>query len=196
MEKYDLIIVGAGPAGIFTAVELLRHGSKKKMLLVEKGKPVEKRHCPKAEVGHCVNCRPTCAITTGFSGAGAFSDGKLSLSYEVGGDLPTLIGEEFAQELIDYTDKIYLEFGADPHVEGIYTGAEIGLVDQAVGAGREAAHQLAIGVVAQLPALAEQLEVQAAATHGGVAQNGGALTGQLLQLQAGIVAAGVLQLYR
>ena len=55
MEKYDLIIVGAGPAGIFTAVELLRHGSKKKMLLVEKGKPVEKRHCPKAEVGHCVN---------------------------------------------------------------------------------------------------------------------------------------------
>ena len=82
MEKYDLIIVGAGPAGIFTAVELLRRGSKKKILLVEKGKPVEKRHCPKAEVGHCVNCRPTCAITTGFSGAGAFSDGKLSLSYE------------------------------------------------------------------------------------------------------------------
>ena len=99
MEKYDLIIVGAGPAGIFTAVELLRHGSKKKMLLVEKGKPVEKRHCPKAEVGHCVNCRPTCAITTGFSGAGAFSGGKLSLSYEVGGDLPALIGEEFAQSL-------------------------------------------------------------------------------------------------
>ena len=125
MEKYDLIIVGAGPAGIFTAVELLRHGSKKKMLLVEKGKPVEKRHCPKAEVGHCVNCRPTCAITTGFSGAGAFSDGKLSLSYQVGGELPELIGEDFAQELINYTDKIYLEFGADPHVEGIYEGSEI-----------------------------------------------------------------------
>ena len=125
MEKYDLIIVGAGPAGIFTAVELLRHGSKKKMLLVEKGKPVEKRHCPKAEVGHCVNCRPTCAITTGFSGAGAFSDGKLSLSYEVGGDLPTLIGEEFAQELIDYTDKIYLEFGADTHIEGINNDDEV-----------------------------------------------------------------------
>ena len=98
--------MGAGPAGIFTAVELLRRGSKKHILLVEKGKPVEKRHCPKAELGHCVNCRPTCAITTGFSGAGAFSDVKLSLSYEVGGDLPTLIGEEFAQELIDYTDKI------------------------------------------------------------------------------------------
>ena len=125
MNNYDLIIVGAGPAGIFTAVELLRHGSKKKMLLVEKGKPVEKRHCPKAELGHCVNCRPTCAITTGFSGAGAFSDGKLSLSCEVGGNLPELIGEELAQATIDYTDKIYLEFGADPHVEGIYTGEDI-----------------------------------------------------------------------
>ena len=79
MEKYDLIIVGAGPAGIFTAVELLRHGSKRRCWVVEKGKPVEKRPLPpKAEVGHCVNCRPTCAITTGFSGAGAFSDGKLA----------------------------------------------------------------------------------------------------------------------
>ena len=122
---YDLIIVGAGPAGIFTALELLKNNSDKKILLVEKGKAVEKRHCPKAEVGHCVNCKPNCAITTGFSGAGAFSDGKLSLSYEVGGDLPMLIGEEFAQELIDYTDTIYLEFGADPHVEGIYEGEDI-----------------------------------------------------------------------
>ena len=57
MEKYDLIIVGAGPAGIFTAVELLRHGSKKHILLVEKGKPVEKRHCPKAELGHATHLR-------------------------------------------------------------------------------------------------------------------------------------------
>ena len=97
--NYDLIIVGSGPAGIFTALELIKRGTKKKMLLIEKGKPVEKRHCPKAEVGHCVNCKPSCAITTGFSGAGAFSDGKLSLSYEVGGDLPMLIGEDFAQEL-------------------------------------------------------------------------------------------------
>ena len=123
--QYDVIIVGAGPAGIFTALEMLRNGSKSKILLIEKGKPVEKRHCPKAETGKCVNCKPSCAITTGFSGAGAFSDGKLSLSYEVGGDLPDLIGAEFAQELIDYTDKIYLEFGADPHVEGISDDDEI-----------------------------------------------------------------------
>ena len=123
---YDLIIVGAGPAGIFTALELLRKSSTPhKILLVEKGKPVEKRHCPKDKTGVCVNCKPTCAITTGFSGAGAFSDGKLSLSYQVGGELPDLIGEDFAQELIDYTDKIYLEFGADPKVEGVYEGPDI-----------------------------------------------------------------------
>ena len=123
---YDLIIVGAGPAGIFTALELLRKScNPNKILLVEKGKPVEKRHCPKDKTGVCVNCKPTCAITTGFSGAGAFSDGKLSLSYQVGGELPDLIGEDFAQELIDYTDKIYLEFGADPKVEGVYEGPDI-----------------------------------------------------------------------
>ena len=125
MANYDVIIVGAGPAGIFTALEMLRKGSKKKVLIVEKGVSVEKRACPKAKTKVCMNCKPYCHITTGFSGAGAFSDGKLSLSCEVGGNLPELIGEELAQATIDYTDKIYLEFGADPHVEGIYTGEDI-----------------------------------------------------------------------
>lgn len=119
MKKYDICIVGAGPAGIFTAIELLRNGSKKKMCIIEKGQPVEKRVCPKTFGGECRNCKPYCHITTGFSGAGAFSDGKLSLSYEVGGELPQLIGAELAQSLIDYTDGIYLEFGADEHIEGL-----------------------------------------------------------------------------
>ena len=66
-----------------------------------------------------MNCKPYCHITTGFSGAGAFSDGKLSLSPEVGGDLPQLIGEDTVQSLIEYTDSIYLEFGADTRVEGV-----------------------------------------------------------------------------
>ena len=86
----DIVIIGAGPAGIFTALELIRRGSKKKITLCEKGAAIENRRCPKAKTQKCVNCKPFCHITTGFSGAGAFSDGKLSLSYEVGGDLPTL----------------------------------------------------------------------------------------------------------
>ena len=90
---YDVIIVGAGPAGIFTALELIRRGSEKRITIVEKGKPVEERVCPKQKTGQCMNCKPYCHITAGFSGAGAFSDGKLSLSYEVGGRLPELIGE-------------------------------------------------------------------------------------------------------
>lgn len=123
--KKDVVIIGAGPAGIFTALEMLRRGSKKSILIVEKGKSVENRRCPKNVTGKCMNCKPFCHITTGFSGAGAFSDGKLSLSVEVGGDLPLLIGEELAQETINYADKIYLEFGADEHVEGINVSEEV-----------------------------------------------------------------------
>ena len=117
----DIVIIGAGPAGIFTALEMLRgeRPTKQKIVIVEKGQPIEKRRCPKTQTRKCVDCKPYCHITTGFSGAGAFSDGKLSLSAEVGGALPELIGYEFAQEMIDYTDKIYLDFGADPHVEGV-----------------------------------------------------------------------------
>ena len=123
--KYDVIIVGAGPAGIFTALELVKKGSKDKILLLDMGKSIDKRHCPKDKTKVCVNCKPYCHITTGFSGAGAFSDGKLSLSYEVGGDLPSLIGSDKAQEFIDYTDSIYLDFGADTKVEGIENNEEI-----------------------------------------------------------------------
>ena len=121
----DIAIVGAGPAGIFTAVEMLRRQSRRKITIIEKGKPVEERRCPKAVTNKCVNCQPYCAITTGFSGAGAFSDGKLSLSYEVGGELPTLIGAKTAQETIRYTDGIYLEFGADEHIEGLEETDEV-----------------------------------------------------------------------
>ena len=115
----DILIIGAGPAGIFTAIELLRRGYKGHITMVEKGCSVERRHCPKTETGKCMNCKPYCHITTGFSGAGAFSDGKLSLSCEVGGDLPTLVGAELVQDTIEYADSIYLEFGADSHVEGV-----------------------------------------------------------------------------
>ena len=117
--NYDVIIVGAGPAGIFTAYELKKQKPQSKILLIEAGKQIDKRHCPKDRTNVCVSCKPYCHITSGFSGAGAFSDGKLSLSYEVGGDLPNLVGAKTAQKFIDYTDKIYLDFGADTKVEGI-----------------------------------------------------------------------------
>lgn len=122
--KYDVIIVGAGPAGIFTAMEMVKKGTSKNILMIEKGSPIEKRSCPKTVTNKCVNCKP-CNITTGFSGAGAFSDGKLSLNYEVGGDFPELVGKDFAQDLINYTDGIYLEFGADEHVEGVGQGEKV-----------------------------------------------------------------------
>ena len=134
--KTDIVIVGAGPAGIFTALELIRRGSKKKIILVEKGAAIENRRCPKSKTHKCVNCKPYCHITTGFSGAGAFSDGKLSLSCEVGGDLPDLVGADLVQDTIDYADKIYLEFGADTHVEGISDGDEIRAIrKRAIAAG-------------------------------------------------------------
>ncbi len=123
--KYDVAIIGAGPAGIFTALELIRKGSKKKIIIIEKGRSIKERRCPKSTVGSCVNCKPYCNITTGFSGAGAFSDGKLSLSPDVGGDLPELIGYDYAREMIKYTDDIYLSFGADERVEGIGNTDEV-----------------------------------------------------------------------
>lgn len=115
---WDAIIVGAGPAGIFTAYEYIKNKPDAKILMIEKGHNIRNRRCPKNKTGTCVNCQP-CNITTGFSGAGAFSDGKLSLTPEVGGDLPDLVGYENVQRLIQYVDKIYLDFGADPAVEGV-----------------------------------------------------------------------------
>lgn len=120
-----VLIIGAGPAGIFTALELVKKGSDDEITIVEQGRLVENRVCPKTKTKECVHCKPYCNITSGFSGAGAFSDGKLSLNHEVGGDFPLLVGEDFAQELIDYTDTIYLEFGADKHIEGIEKADEI-----------------------------------------------------------------------
>lgn len=114
----DVLVIGAGPAGIFTALGLIRSHFAGSITMVEKGLPIERRSCPKERLGHCADCKP-CRITTGFSGAGAFSDGKLSLSCHVGGDLPELIGEGLAQSTIERVDQMYLDFGADPHVEGL-----------------------------------------------------------------------------
>lgn len=117
-NNYDVVIIGAGPAGIFTALEATKLNSNLEILIVDKGRSIEKRKCPARETGKCVNCNP-CGITFGWSGAGAFSDGKLSLSPEVGGRLLEYRSEEEAQKLIDYCDSIYLDFGANKAVYGL-----------------------------------------------------------------------------
>jgi len=109
-ERYDVVIIGAGPAGIFAAVELVRARPDLRLLLVERGKPIDKRSCPARQTA-CVGC-PTCAIMTGWGGAGAFSDGKLTLSTEVGGWLGEYVGTAGLERLIEDSDRIWLEFGA------------------------------------------------------------------------------------
>lgn len=115
---YDVIVVGAGPAGIFTALEITKLKPELNVLIVDKGRNIEKRTCPARTTGVCVDCKP-CGITYGWSGAGAFSDGKLSLSPEVGGRLLEYFTEDEAQKLINYCDDIYLKFGANEKVHGL-----------------------------------------------------------------------------
>ncbi|MBE6149013.1 MAG: FAD-dependent oxidoreductase [Firmicutes bacterium] len=136
---YDVIIIGAGPAGVMTAYELIQKNTNLKVLLVEQGHSIKKRFCPREKLGKCINCTPVCNITAGFSGAGAFSDGKLN-SYHLsntgnpneiylggndGGYFKEFYDLETIKEVISYTDKIYLEFGADPHLEGLEHQDEI-----------------------------------------------------------------------
>ncbi len=123
-ENYDVIIIGAGPGGIFCAYELMEKRPELKVLMIEKGRSIEKRSCPKRVTKTCAGCKP-CSITTGFAGAGAFSDGKLSLSPDVGGTLPDILGYDEATKLIHESDEIYLSFGADKSVYGIDKEAEL-----------------------------------------------------------------------
>jgi uncharacterized FAD-dependent dehydrogenase len=118
---YDVAIVGAGPAGIFASLELCNAGLD--VLLLDKGKEIDARVCPiQNGSGCCALCSP-CHLVSGFGGAGAFSDGKLTLSTQVGGRLQELVGFDEGRALIDYVDSIYLKFGAPPKVYG--TGRNI-----------------------------------------------------------------------
>jgi uncharacterized FAD-dependent dehydrogenase len=118
MKHYDVIIVGAGPAGIFSALELLKQKEHAKILIIEKGKDIEKRICPmKIKDISCAAC-PECALLSGWGGAGAFSDGKLNLSPEIGGFLSNYIDKNTIQSLITYVDGIYVNNGAPKEIFG------------------------------------------------------------------------------
>lgn len=119
VEHYNVVIIGAGPAGIFTALELYRLNDPNfKVLIADEGKDIRKRACPARSKGECVRCNP-CNIMSGWAGAGAFSDGKLSLSEEVGGNLTDYMPVKKTRELIKYADSIYLDFGAPKEVFGL-----------------------------------------------------------------------------
>ncbi len=116
MLQYDVIIVGAGPAGIFSALELAKH-TDLNILMLEKGSDIDKRRCPAARGLGCINCKP-CALLSGWGGAGAFSDGKLTISTSVGGWLNEYVGEEKLSDLINYVDSIYVKYGGTKIVYG------------------------------------------------------------------------------
>ena len=111
-----MIIVGAGPAGIFCALELAK-STDLKIIMLEKGPDIDKRRCPATRGLGCVNCEP-CSLLSGWGGAGAFSDGKLTISTSVGGWLSEYVGEERLSKLINYVDSIYVKYGGTQKVYG------------------------------------------------------------------------------
>jgi len=115
---YNVAIIGAGPAGIFTALEIMKLKPDWKVVLVEKGTKIEKRKCFLRE-GHksCPGCKK-CGLLCGWGGAGAFSDGKLTLTPDVGGNLLDYMSRDEVEDLIDYADKLYLDFGATEVIHG------------------------------------------------------------------------------
>ncbi len=115
---YDVAIVGSGPAGIFCALEMIEHKPDLRIVIIERGKSIEKRNCPNSNSAPgCKKCNP-CDILAGWGGAGSFSDGKLIKSTQVGGWLDEFIGNKNLSELIEYVDKKYISYGAPTKVYG------------------------------------------------------------------------------
>lgn len=133
-RQYDVIIVGAGPAGMFAALELSQHSSMR-ILILDKGPALEKRTCPsRINGGKCLECKP-CRLVSGWGGAGAFSDGKLTLSPDVGGQLPDILGRATTEELIREVDQTWMRFGAPEKVYGTDQDVYERLAKQAARAG-------------------------------------------------------------
>lgn len=115
---YDIIFLGGGQAGVFGAYEAIEKNKDLKILVLDKGKMLKQRVCPKEKLGKCVSC-PTCAIIYGVSGAGAFSDSKFNMDYRVGGDVHIVTGKNIVNETIDYVSGIYKKFGFDEEPSGL-----------------------------------------------------------------------------
>ena len=112
--NYDVIIIGAGPGGIFSAYELVKLNPKLKIAVFEAGHALEKRRCPidGDKVKSCIGCK-SCSIMSGFGGAGAFSDGKYNITNDFGGTLYEYIGKQRALELMEYVDEINMKYGGE-----------------------------------------------------------------------------------
>ena len=112
--RYDVIIIGAGPGGIFSAYELTRDNPNIKVGVFEAGHALSKRRCPidGDKINSCIGCK-SCSIMSGFGGAGAFSDGKYNITNDFGGTLYEYIGKSRALELMKYVDEINLKFGGE-----------------------------------------------------------------------------------
>ena len=113
-QKYDVIIIGAGPGGIFSAYELMQHAPELKVAVFETGNELQNRKCPinEKKVSSCIKC-PICAIMNGFGGAGAFSDGKYNITNDFGGTLYEYLGRDETIKLMEYVDKINLKYGGE-----------------------------------------------------------------------------------
>ena len=107
MKKYDVIIIGAGPGGIFSAYELLKNNENLEIAIFEEGHALEKRKCPidGKKIKSCIHCK-SCSIMSGFGGAGAFSDGKYNITNDFGGTLYEYIGKEKALELMQMSMRL------------------------------------------------------------------------------------------
>lgn len=139
-KEYDVAVIGMGPSGVFLAYELIQLKKANNVILIDQGKRVENRNCPIEKTGKCLKCKPNCNITSGFSGAGAFSDGKL-LSYHLslynekeeniylggngGSYIKKYMSYQEIKDLLSYTDDVYLKFGADVKLEGMENKEEI-----------------------------------------------------------------------
>lgn len=118
MKKYDIVVVGAGAAGVFLAYELTKLNTDKKVLIIDGGRKVANRTCPITEgkVDHCIGCKP-CNIMYGFGGAGTLSDGKYNITTSFGGDLHQYLGEKKAMDLMEYVDDVLMDFDGGDDLE-------------------------------------------------------------------------------